>query len=111
MPIVQWIDRYVPTTQVLEVGHPQDIYRLSLSYIFVFANTQDIYRLISDVDVSSTRTVLRGKYVRMPSVWRDAGKTQLALVGTRNAKQEWRAASFVKTYNALKVTMVLVKNV
>ena len=35
---------------------------------------QDIYRLISDVDVSLTRTVLREKYVRMPSVWRDAGR-------------------------------------
>ena len=37
-------------------------------------DTQDLYRLISDVDVSSTRTVLREKYVRMPSVWRDAGR-------------------------------------
>ena len=80
MPIVRWIARYVPTTQLLEVGHIQDIYRSYTGYIQVIYRIQDtghiqnIYRLISDVDVSSTRTVLREKYVRMPSVWRDAGR-------------------------------------
>ena len=42
----------------------------------------------------------------------ELGRTQLALGGTQNANQEWRAASFVKTYNALKVVvMMMVKNV
>ena len=36
----------------------------------------------------------------------ELGRTQLALGGTQNANQEWRAASFVKTYNALKVIVV-----
>ena len=36
------------------------------------------------------------------------GRTQRALGGTQNANQEWRVASFVKTYNALKVMMVMV---
>ena len=31
------------------------------------------------------------------------GRTQLVLGGTQNASQEWRAASFAKTYNVLKV--------
>ena len=79
MRIVRWIARYVPTTHLLEVGHPQDIYRSYTGYIQTYTgytgiqDTQDLYRLISDVDVSSTRTVLREKYVRMPSVSRDAG--------------------------------------
>ena len=57
-------------------GHIQDTgYRSYTGYIQVYIqDIQDMYRLISDVDVSLTRTVLRGKYVRIPSVWRDAGR-------------------------------------
>ena len=33
----------------------------------------------------------------------NVGRTQLVLVGTLNANRDWRAASFVKTCNALKV--------
>jgi len=86
MQTARWTAPYVQTTRPLEVVLPADL-----------------RRPISDVVVLSTLTVKQEKSVRMQSVWRAAGRTQRALVGTLNASQEWRAASFVKTYNALKV--------
>jgi len=86
MQTAQWTAPYVPTTRTLEVVLPVAL-----------------RRLISDVVVLSTLTVKQGKSARVQSVLRDAGRTQRALGGTQNANQEWRAASFVKTYNALKV--------
>jgi len=86
MQTAQWIDPYVPITRPLEVVLPA-----ALS------------RWISGVVALLTLTVSREKSVRVQSVWRDAGRTQLVLVGTLNANRDWRAASFVKTCNALKV--------
>ena len=78
-------------------------------------------RPISGVAALSTLTVSREKSVRVQSVWRDAGvrdglnkkilksppynegRTLLVLAGTLNANRGWKAASFVKTCNVLKV--------
>jgi len=86
MQTARWTAPYVPTTRRLEVVLPADLRRLT-----------------SDVVVLSTLTVKQEKSVRVQSVWRDAGRTQRALGGTQIASQEWKAASFAKTYNALKV--------
>jgi len=86
MQTARWTDPYVPTTRPLEVVLPADL-----------------RRPISDAVVLSTLIVKQEKSVRMQSVWRAAGRTLRALGGTQNASQEWKAASFVKTYNALKV--------
>merc|ERR550532_1713443 len=86
MQTAQWIDPYVQTTPPLQVVLPA-AWR----------------RPISGVVVLSTLTVSREKSVRVQSVWRDAGRTQLVLAGTLNANRGWRAASFVKTCNVLKV--------
>jgi len=86
MQTARRINPYVPTTQTLEMVLPAAL-----------------RRPIGSVVVLSTLTVRPEKSARVLSVSRDAGRTQLVLVGTLNANLGWRAASFVKTCNALKV--------